>query len=288
MRSVSSILLPVDFSERSAPAARYARSLASQFESQLILLHVLPPLHLEFGAADVSGYMVTELCENRVQQANQELSSFLAAEFADDASVERLVLEGDPSRCIVETAHERAGVILMPTHGYGPFRRFILGSVTAKVLHDADCPVWTGVHIEEVRPAEEPFRKILCAVDLGPQSARVLAWAAWLQREFQGELTLFHAVAAHAELGDEPDLSWREGISDIAEEELLRLQREVGAKAEILLEAGDPVRVICSAAARVGAGTLVIGRGSAAGTFGRLRTNSYALVRQSPCPVVSV
>ena len=36
-----------------------------------------------------------------------------------------------------------------------------------------------------------------------------------------------------------PDLSWRTGITDIAEEELLRLQREVGANAEILLEAGD-------------------------------------------------
>src|ERR1044071_6236612 len=121
MRSITSILLPVDFSERSAPAARYARSLAAQFQSQLILLHVLPPLHLEFGGADISGYMVTELYENRVQQATQELASFLPAEFAD-ASIERLVLEGDPARCIVETAHERAGVILMPTHGYGPFR----------------------------------------------------------------------------------------------------------------------------------------------------------------------
>ncbi len=118
--------------------------------------------------------------------------------------------------------------------------------------------------------------------------AKALAWASWLQQEFQGELTLFHAIAAHAEAGDEPDLSWRAGISEIAEEELLRLQREVGAKADILLEAGDAVRVICSAAARVGAGTLVIGRGSAAGNFGRLRTNSYAIVRQSPCPVVSV
>jgi hypothetical protein len=33
---------------------------------------------------------------------------------------------------------------------------------------------------------------------------------------------------------------------------------------------------------------VIIGRGSAAGDFGRLRTNSYAIIRQSPCPVVSV
>jgi hypothetical protein len=56
----------------------------------------------------------------------------------------------------------------------------------------------------------------------------------------------------------------------------------------VVLEAGEAARVICSAAARLGAGTVIIGRGSAAGDFGRLRTNSYAIIRQSPCPVVSV
>jgi len=73
MRSGSSILLPVDFSERSAPAARYARSLAAQFHSPVILLHVLQPLQLEFGAADISGYMVADLFENRVREAKREL-----------------------------------------------------------------------------------------------------------------------------------------------------------------------------------------------------------------------
>ena len=97
-----------------------------------------------------------------------------------------------------------------------------------------------------------PFSKILCAVDLGPQSARALAWASWLQQQFHGHLTLIHAIAAHAEALEEPDLSWRTGIREIAEEELLRLQREAGAEADLLLEAGEPARVICSAAARVG------------------------------------
>jgi len=46
--------------------------------------------------------------------------------------------------------------------------------------------------------------------------------------------------------------------------------------------------VVCRTAERVQADLLVIGRGSAAGIFGRLRTNAYAIIRQSPCPVVSV
>jgi nucleotide-binding universal stress UspA family protein len=125
-------------------------------------------------------------------------------------------------------------------------------------------------------------------VDLGPQSARALAWADWLRQQFQGHLTLMHAIAGHAESLDEPDVSWRRGIREAAEEELRRLLGAIDGEADLLLEAGEPARVICSAAARVGAGTVVIGRGSAAGDFGRLRTNSYAIIRQSPCPVVSV
>ena len=287
MKSLAKILLPIDFSERSALAVRYAGELARHFQSELILAHVLPLLHSEFGM-QITGSMLVDVYRVRSEQAERDLNAFEPDALAG-LKVRRLLLNGDPAGEIVELARkEHVDLIAMPTHGYGPFRRFILGSNTAKVLHDADCPVWTGVHIEEARPIEAPFAKILCAVDLGPQSARALSWASWLQREFHGHLTLIHAIAAHPEVLDEPDLSWRTGIREIAEEELLRLQRETGAEADLLLEAGEPARIICSAAARVGAGTVIIGRGSAAGDFGRLRTNSYAIIRQSPCPVVSV
>ena len=287
MNSLAKILLPVDFSERSALAVRYARELALHFHSEMILAHVLPPLHSEFGV-EIAGSMLVDVYRSRTLQAERELEAFEPDALAG-LNVRRLLLHGDPASKIVElTRQEHIDLIAMPTHGYGPFRRFILGSNTAKVLHDADCPVWTGVHMEEPRPVATPFSEILCAVDLGPQSARALGWASWLQREFHGHLTLLHAIAGHAEPLGEPDLGWRSGIREIAEEELLRLQCEIGAKADLLLEAGEPARIICSAAVRTGAGTVVIGRGSAAGNFGRLRTNSYAIIRQSPCPVVSV
>jgi nucleotide-binding universal stress UspA family protein len=287
VNSLAKILLPVDFSERSSLAVRYARDLALHFGSELTLAHVLPPLHSEIGI-EVAGSMLVDVYRSRTAQAESDLNAFERDGLAG-LNVRRLLLHGDPATRIVELAREESfNLIAMPTHGYGPFRRFILGSNTAKVLHDADCPVWTGVHIEDARPIAAPFSKILCAVDLGPQSARALAWADWLRQQFQGHLTLMHAIAGHAESLDEPDVSWRRGIREAAEEELRRLLGAIDGEADLLLEAGEPARVICSAAARVGAGTVVIGRGSAAGDFGRLRTNSYAIIRQSPCPVVSV
>ena len=77
-------------------------------------------------------------------------------------------------------------------------------------------------------------------------------------------------------------------VGEAVEEELTRLRQTADCEAEILVEAGDPAQVICKAAGRLGSDALVIGRGSAAGVYGRLRTNAYAIIRQSPCPVVSV
>jgi nucleotide-binding universal stress UspA family protein len=277
MPTVSRILLPVDFSERAAGAARYARCLATRCQAEIVLMHVLAPLHTEFGP-DLGGAMLIDVYRNRSQDAAIELEDFLADELAG-VPVRRLVLNGDPAAQIVNFAHaEAVDLIVMPTHGYGPFRRFILGSNTAKVLHDSDCPVWTGVHLDQAPPAEPlKLEAILCAVDLGPQSARTIEWAAWLQKQYGSRLTLLHALAADFD-----------GFAESAEQELRRLQHQAGAEAEIRVEPGEPARVICCAAARLGAGAVVIGRGSAAGTFGRLRTNSYAIIRQSPCPVVSV
>ena len=278
MDSFARILLPVDFSERSAGAVHCASSLACHFGSQLTLLYVLMPPQCEFGAADVAGSMLAELCRDRAQQATLELGNFMAPELGG-LNVRRVLLEGDPATTIVEYAHrEHTGLIVMPTHGYGPFRRYILGSNTAKVLHDADCPVWTGTHLAGTPAAvAAPFHHVMCAVDLGPQSAKALAWAAHFSREFDARLTLFHVTACDPQL--------RSSAGDA----LNSLRSQVGASsAELDVESGEASRLICAAAKRLDADVLVIGRGSAAGVFGRLRTNAYAIIRESPCPVVSV
>ncbi len=289
MRSFSKILVPVDFSERSVSAARCAKPLASHFQAQLILLHVLPPVQYQYGPAEFGGAMLSDLYANRAALVNQDLNGFLAGEL-EGLRVTRVALDGDPAQEIVAFAHQQEiDLIIMPTHGYGPFRRFILGSNTAKVLHDADCPVWTGIHMENApSTVAAPLRHLLCAVDLGPQSEKTLAWAAWLRKEFDAGLTLLHTTAAVPDLNDSSQTSWRLHVREAVEEELVRLQRNAGCEAELLIEAGDPSHVICAAAERLHADALVIGRGSAAGVFGRLRTNAYAIIRQSPCPVVSV
>lgn len=282
MRSLVKILLPVDFSERSLGAARYARVLATHFRSELTLLHVLAPPAYEFGALEIGGSMLNELYVCRNVQVENELKTFLAEELAG-LNVRRVVLEGDPARRIVEFAHdEEMGLIVMPTHGYGQFRRFILGSITAKVLHDTDCPVWTGVHLEQAPPAGTlALRHVACAIDLGPQSVNTLKWAAGICREFSAKLTILHVSTCAQVPVEELEVKIRREIAS--------LQQQAGAEdAAVLVQQGDPPKVVCGETGRLQADLLVIGRGSAGGRFGRLRANAYAIIRQSPSPVVSV
>lgn len=284
---VSHAVLPIDFSERSAGAARYAEALARLFRTRISVLHVLTPPHYELGAMEVGGAVLEELFQNRREQARKELDGFLAGELPAAA---RVLLEGDPAMRIVEYAHDQqADLIVMPTHGYGPFRRFVLGSVTAKVLHDADCPVWTGVHLEPASADAVRFKTVAAAVDLGQQSERTLMWAARFAAEVKARLLLLHAAPdLEGKAGEYFDASWRAHVLEQVRAEAGDMQARLGTAAELLVEHGPAATAVCEMATRAGADLLVIGRGSAAGVFGRLRANAYSIIRQAPCPVVSV
>jgi len=289
MVPLTKILVPVDFSDRSVAAVRYARNLACHFRGEMILVHVLPSIPYEMGGFEFGGMVVADSFRDRVTEAQADLDHFLATELIGQ-KVSKVVLEGDPARQLVEYAHQsEVKLIVMPTRGYGPFRRFLLGSVTAKVLHDADCPVLTSAHIESageleaVRPT-----KIVCAVDLGPQSAKALSWADQMAKEFHADLVLVHASPlgdSHLEGAFDPE--WRTTVEERMRERLSELAQGV-QPAAVVTESGNPADVVAEIAERFEAHLVVIGRSEAGGMFGRLRANAYAIIRQSPCPVVSV
>jgi len=288
MFPIAKILLPVDFSERANQAVRFAVPVAERFHSEIILLHVLPP-YREFGAMELASAM-TDILANRRNDAEQRIAGFLRADLAGQR-VRRLLLDGDPASEIVDCARrEEAGLIVMPTHGYGPFRRLLLGSVTAKVLHDADCPVWTTAHAETLPSGETALKRILCVIDLSPSGAHALNWSAQLAAEFGARLTLVHAMT---ELDPRTEgfyfsPEWRKFLVDNAEKEIAALQQKAGTQAEVMLTMGPAAEMICEEARKAEADLLVIGRGADAGVLGRLTSHAYSIIRQSPCPVVSV
>lgn len=291
MLAMRTVLVPVDFSDRAAAAARHAAALAGQFKASLLFAHVIPPALPDYTGFEGGYYAapLEPLTEERLQWAGRQLEA-LAEKTAGKTSFETVVREGDPGREIARLAEERrADLIVMPTHGYGPFRRFVLGSVTAKVLHDCECPVLTGTHVEEI-PAGVPdlFHRIAVAVDLGPHSEKVLRWAACFGEAYNSELVLVHAAPSLEISGQYMGAEARGSLIQAATEQAGKLLQTAGCQAEVSIDAGDVTKYVPSAVKAAGAGLLVIGRSVHEGLLGRLRTNAYALIRESPVPVISV
>lgn len=265
MSFASRILFPVDYSASSAVIAPAVAAVARRWNVPVTMLHAGP----EPGAG---------------------ATPFLEKELAG-LMVERKFVTGEPARVIIaEAAAMDRPFIMMPTRGTTAFRQLLLGSVTAAVLHDVGCPVWTTAHCIDGGPIPDGYRSIVCAVDLGPLTATVLKTAAAFAGSFEAELHVVHSVPgidprfesgpanrAHAFLVD----SARRDYPAIAA--AAGVDRPLEVVEEVELAAG-----INQAAARHHADLLVIGRGVVQGVLGRLRTNAHDLIRQSRCPVLSV
>jgi nucleotide-binding universal stress UspA family protein len=287
MPAIQKILFPVDMSDSCTAAAPFVEALVKRLQAELILLHVLemPPGYV----TDWYGYMPLVDTE-AIRRARQgEVDLYLKDQF-QGRNVRRVMTEGDAAREIACYAQEHGtDLIMMPTHGYGAFRSLLLGSVTAKVLHDAGCPVWTGVHVEETSPASATFTNVMCAIDLSEKSLPTIELAAKLAQDFEARLWLVHAVPG-AETRPEKyfDADLQAFLQAEARKVLTKMQQDAGVVGQLCLGAGEVPHVVREAALHHNADLLVIGRGHATGTLGRLRTNVYSIIRQSPCPVISV
>jgi len=294
MLSLKTILVPVDFSERSTHAAEHAVLLSKRFQSKVVLAHVIPPAPFEYAAFDGGAYTGMALHPEQEIQATMEMRiCALAQKLRAGQPLETKVLIGDPAKEIERLVQElHADLLVMPTHGYGPFRRFILGSLTTKVLHDVSCPVFTGAHIPEVTPFNpEPYKRIGCALDLGPHSEDVLRWAWDFASAYEEDLTVIHAaplLEVGGLYGDMFPADTRKALTDAARSEVDKLIAKVGCRAEVHVECADPASYVRDVADKSYVDVLIIGRSPNLGLLGRLRTHAYAIIREAPCPVISV
>jgi len=292
MLKLDKILVPIDFSDHNRVVTRDAGELARRFQSEVTLLHVneLLVAHPTTGPLGFGVTSAKTTPAEKVSRQQQELDAFGRAELTG-IQVKRLICSGDPAKLIVEYAHkEDVDLILMSTRGKGAFRRLLLGSVSAKVLHDAECPVWTGTHVRDA-PSASPakVRHVMCAVNFGPQSAKAVRWAAGFASEFGAKLTVVHAV-----LGTPPNLperymfQWHGEAIGGAEERLRALLLAANISADVLIVDGETPRVLATAVQQQGAGLLVIGRSCVPGHNGRLGSDAYSIICHAPCPVVSI
>ena len=287
---VKQILFPVDFSDRCRGAAHYVRALARRSDSKVTVLHASPVQYSAFGAPEVGFLPDDDATARLLEQKKLELNNFIAEELPG-LHVTAEVEAGDPAVVILQTAREKnPDLVMMPTHGFGPFRRFLIGSITAKVLHDAHCPVWTGVHLEDAPPPDQiGFDKFICAVDFDRETGiRTLRAAAELASQTGANVIVVHAIPA---LETRPekylDTQFQTFLHSMAEDEIAAMQQAAGTQFQVCIHGGPAAKVVREAALNHNADLVMVGRRQH-DLLGRLRTHGYAIVRESPCPVISV
>ncbi len=291
MLSIQRILFPIVFDDPAPHVVHQAAWLARRFHAEMILLHVVTPFSYPAGVLE-SGDEITvrDLHARIVQRAEQGLDQALRSDLGGIGTT-RLLVRGDPAREIVKTARDRnVDLIVMPTHGHGAFYRFLLGSVTAKVLHESHCPVWTGAHLEEAPEREFSVRQVLCSVDLSPHCRHTASWAAELAAAADAALTLVHitdSVEICGPGGSHVDPVWKERLVGFATKGIAELQKDVGTKAEVIIDSGNVPELLNRAAEHTKADVLVIGHIPGRSHLGD-NGNGYGIIRESRIPVLSV
>ena len=294
MLTIQKILVPVDFSGRSEAAAEHAAELAKKFDAKLCFAHFVPPSPYEYAAFD-EGFYAAAAWPNleEVRESLTRRMDALIAKAAPHREVEQVIHRGDPAREIAALVEERnIDLVVMPTHGYGPFRRFVLGSVVSKVLHDVKVPVFTGAHVPELTPIDpDPYKRIACAIDLHEHSESVLRWAWDFAKACHEDLIVIHAaprVDVGGTYGNWFPAEARDSIEKGAREAVTALMAKVGCRGEVHVSSAEPAGFIRSAADESYADILVIGRDAQTGPLKGLREHAMSIIREAPCPVISV
>jgi nucleotide-binding universal stress UspA family protein len=281
------IVFPVDYSAGCQAAVPYVREVQLRFTTKLTLVRAFDRAASMFsGFEPVEDHAAPPVMAAR--QAEEERLAEFAAESFPGSRPCLMLRDGDPAAVIREIVrHEGTDLVMMPTHGAGPFRRFLLGSVTAKVLHDLSCPVWTGTHAAEDYRPDVPYRSILCVVSTGEEAMPLMQASHSLAEAYRAKLSIVH-VLGMPPVGWEFDYGpYRKALMASADAQLRQVKRELHIEGESEILEGNVADAVREYSIENQIDLVVTGRGHYQGLFGRLWSNLYSIVRESPCPVLS-
>ncbi|MBU1397078.1 MAG: universal stress protein [Gammaproteobacteria bacterium] len=263
MPSLSRIVVATDFSDFSERAVQRAARIAKQHNAELHLLHVVRPLDLypsltltpdEFGHSDQD-----------LQQAEQTRVDAMAATLSSQVGI-RVRPVTRLGRAHTEIAGYAqavaADLVVAGSRGESTLMDLFLGSTASRLLRVATCPV-----LLVKKPADEPYRKVLAAVDFSPVSAAVVSHAISLADGARVET--LHVLGSEVEQRLRKAKFVRVDIADWltrqraeAEKQLdaLLAPVEKGTAAGRLVQPGFPPAVICQSVEAMGIDLVVLGR----------------------------
>ena len=147
---IKNILVATDFSDVSAAALSYGRTLAEQFAATLRLVHVVEDVSTMSFTADGFVTLMPELQKELQEAAHTQLQAALAqGQWRGPRPLASVITSNARAAAIIDFAkNAHVDLIVIGTHGRGGMSRLLLGSVAERVVRTAPCPVLT-VHDPE-------------------------------------------------------------------------------------------------------------------------------------------
>lgn len=184
------ILVPTDFSDLSKKALDIANEVATSMNGSVTPFHSYIPITDLDGFHYMSTGAATQKNLTDIEESIKVRLDDLAAEHIDDRFLGKsLIGIGNPAHAIVEMS-SGFDLIIMSTHGRTGFKRFLLGSVSEKVLRMADKPVM----IVEDHTTYSPVKRILVTTDFSENSKAAFPVARAFAESTGADIELFHAV----------------------------------------------------------------------------------------------
>jgi len=144
MPTVQKILAPIDFSEPSGQALKYASDLAALMGAKLVVLHVydVPTFTFPEGSYIPTADEAARIASAAQKALDQAMDALPPVDGA--AKPEAILRKGAPAEEVLRAADElSADLIVMGTHGRGFFSRALMGSIAQDVIRRSTKPVLT-------------------------------------------------------------------------------------------------------------------------------------------------
>ena len=290
------ILCATDLSDLSNQAVHYGASLAARFEARLVLCHVIDlPVVSVHGAAYVYPH---DYVEGLKEDAQQKLNTLLKGW---DVKWQPAVAAGPVASTLCNLAGtERADLAIAATHGRSGLKRWILGSVTERLIRTVPCPLMSITPMagrpQTVPSASVQFKNILVGCDFSADSTAALESALSLAQEYQGRLHLVHVIepVAYREVLLSPGImdEVRVNLNTKLSEKLKAMVPEEAAhwcEVKTTCLAGKPYEELVKYATIHAIDLIVLGvRGRSLVDSMLLGSTTDRVVRKSVCPVLAV
>jgi nucleotide-binding universal stress UspA family protein len=265
MNYSQSVLCPVDFSESSRGALRYAGTIAAHVGARLTLLAVNDPLLGE--AAELTGGQA-RLVDDTIREMEKFYRQSLGDRATEFRDVQFEVASGKPAPEILRVSRERGcDLIVMASHGSTGFRKLFFGSTTERVLRETVVPtlVTPGGDLGpmEFDDLKKLIRRVLVPADLSVATLDQLVTARGLAEALSLPLLLLHVIepvrSVVAPQAAFPTVETERRYRVEAELDRVATAMSAGMKPEALVAYGEPSEEIAKVANDRDAGLIVMG-----------------------------